>query len=52
MRIYDTGTGEAMPKDDFGYAYCGGYQASARPVAEDIGSTADGLAIPIGIYNS
>ena len=26
VRIFDTGTGEAMPKDDYGYAYFGGYQ--------------------------
>ena len=82
VRIYDTGTGEAMPKDDYGYAYFGGYQwidsehyaalgfheptdsdlvdilsctvvtGVCTPVAEDVGSIGDGLAIPIGIYNS
>jgi hypothetical protein len=26
VRIFDTGTGEALPKDDYGYAYFGGYQ--------------------------
>ena len=82
VRIFDTGTGEAMPKDDYGYAYFGGYQwidsqhyaalgfhepfesdlvdilsctvvtGVCTPVAEDVGSIGDGLAIPIGIYNS
>ena len=82
VRVYDTGTGEAMPKDDYGYAYFGGYQwidsqhyaalgfhepfesdlvdilsctvvtGVCTPVAEDVGSMDDGLAIPIGVYNS
>jgi hypothetical protein len=27
-------------------------QGACTPVAEDVGSTGDGLAIPIGVYNS
>jgi len=82
VRIFDTGTGEAMPKDDYGYGYFGAYQwidaehyaalgfrdpfesdlvdilsctvvtGVCTPVAEDVGSTGDGFAIPIGVYNS
>ena len=82
VRIFDTATGESMPKDDYGYAYFGGYQwidaehyaalgfhqpfesdlvdilsctvvtGVCTPVAEDVGSMGDGLAIPIGVYNS
>ena len=82
VRIFDTATGEAMPKDDHGYAYFGRYQwldaehyaaigfhepfesdlvdilsctvgtGVCTPVAEDVGSVGDGLAIPIGVYTS